>query len=264
MSARAAAQILQRGAMFASRCSAQTADFSAAARTLLAPTARLGGAARRGVPPPALLLQRAATYHTSSALFSISTAVERELVHEREQTSDNGSALETPLGGWALSTEASSTVMRLSKTGPDGEKVEVVVNTVEQDDETFMGGEDEEGEEQEEADPEYSLTFRIECTKGDQTLRYTCSYVENDQAPPSIEHVAVVPPGGLNVEEQMTTYEGPAYAELDEGLQAAFAEHLTLLNVDAELGQYLCRLVYDKEQADYVTWLEKLRKWSKA
>jgi Mitochondrial glycoprotein len=246
-----AASILQRGLMFATRLVA--APECATVSRAWVPAARL---VSRHMPAPARV---GALYHSSAASLSMADAVQRELEHEKEQVADGESALNAPHAGWTISTDAGSTIMKLSKQA-GGELVEVIVNTVEQEDDAFMGGEEEEDQNE----PEYSITFRVDCTKGDQTLRYTCSYVENDQAPPGIEHVAVVPKGGISVEEQMSKYEGPAFMELDEGLQGAFAEHIAGHGVDADLGQYLCRLVYDKEQADYVSWLEKVQKWNKA
>jgi Mitochondrial glycoprotein len=197
-----------------------------------------------------------ASYHSSSASLSLVEAIARELQHEQEQEKEEESALEVPHAGWSLHTDTASTVMKLTKEA-GGEKIEVSINTVEQDD-TYVG------EDAEEEEPDYSINFRVDCTKGGHTLRYTCSYVENDESPPGIEHVAMIPKGGYTMEQQITKYEGPTFAELDEGLQAAFAEHLAGLGIDANFGQYLCRLVYDKEQADYVSWLGKVHAWTKA
>jgi complement component 1 Q subcomponent-binding protein len=48
------------------------------------------------------------------------------------------------------------------------------------------------------------------------------------------------------------------YQELDEKLQQAFEEMLAARGVTPDLGEFLMRLSEDKEQREYMGWLEKV------
>jgi hypothetical protein len=56
-----------------------------------------------------------------------------------------------------------------------------------------------------------------------------------------------------------SAYTGPVYEELDEAVQAALGEFLGARGVGPELGAYLLRAVHDKEQREYMHWLERVR-----
>ena len=53
-------------------------------------------------------------------------------------------------------------------------------------------------------------------------------------------------------------YTGPLFDELDDELQRQFTLYLEERGVNADLGAYLLRLVHDKEQREYMHWLEKV------
>ena len=48
------------------------------------------------------------------------------------------------------------------------------------------------------------------------------------------------------------------YQELDEKLQQAFEDMLSERGVTPELGEYLMRLSEDKEQREYMGWLQRV------
>lgn len=54
-------------------------------------------------------------------------------------------------------------------------------------------------------------------------------------------------------------YTGPLFEELDDEVQRQFTLYLEERGVNADLGAYLLRLVHDKEQREYMHWLEKVR-----
>ena len=49
------------------------------------------------------------------------------------------------------------------------------------------------------------------------------------------------------------------YEELDEEVQRQFGAYLEARGVTPDLGAYLLRLVHDKEQREYMYWLEQVR-----
>lgn len=49
------------------------------------------------------------------------------------------------------------------------------------------------------------------------------------------------------------------FEELDEEVQAGLMAYLEERGVTADLGGYLMRLVDDKEQREYMTWLEHVK-----
>ncbi len=51
------------------------------------------------------------------------------------------------------------------------------------------------------------------------------------------------------------------FGELDEDLQKELIAYLAARGVTEELGSYLFTLLYDKEQREYMRWLERLRKF---
>ena len=48
------------------------------------------------------------------------------------------------------------------------------------------------------------------------------------------------------------------YQELDEKLQQAFEDMLSARGVTPELGEFLMRLSEDKEQREYMGWLQRV------
>eukprot|EP00892_Ulva_mutabilis_P005755 jgi/Ulvmu1/3551/UM166_0005.1 len=172
--------------------------------------------------------------------------IAQELEYEAEQKVSE-SALQGVPDGWSLQTKPSETLMKLTKQ-MGSEDIVVSVSTVDQED----GLDDSE-----QGEAAYPVTFSVDVIKGGKVLQFQCVYVENDEADPYVQDVAFF----LKSEEDAIgkAYEGPRFAELDEKLQDAFKEFVVARGIDANLGQYICRLVYDKEQEDYVTWLRKVK-----
>lgn len=49
------------------------------------------------------------------------------------------------------------------------------------------------------------------------------------------------------------------FEELDDELQQQFMSYLAERGIDQDLGGYLLRLVHDKEQREYMYWLERVQ-----
>lgn len=145
---------------------------------------------------------------------------------------------------FTLTETRGDTLMTLSRQfGSETINVDVMVND-QPEEEPF---ESEEGV----LDVDVGVVFTAEVVKGDQSFVFEC---KSDGSYLSILHVAIEP---ANEDVEDSAYTGPVYDELDEEVQRQFQVFLEERGVNAELGGYLLRLVHDKEQREYMDWLEK-------
>lgn len=113
----------------------------------------------------------------------------------------------------------------------------------------------DEDEDEDEAVEGNEINFNVTVTKGDQSLVFECA---SDGSYLDIRHISLEPSSGL---ESETMYTGPVFDELDEGLQEDFQTYLEERGITEDIGQYLKHLLYDKEQTEYMAWLDKVRKF---
>lgn len=195
------------------------------------------------------------SFHTSAPTSSLASVVSDELTYEKEssdQQEDGDSALKNPPDGWDIQAKPGEAAVKLTKS-MGSEKVVVHISTLSQ----------EEPYDENPEEPAFPVTFTVDSVKGEVALRFDCMYVENDEQDPSIREVSLVPSD--EKKEQLldfNTYDGPRFSELDEKLQNEFANYLKERGINADMGQYLCRLVYDKEQECYVDWLKRLKEFT--
>ena len=128
--------------------------------------------------------------------------------------------------------------------GTETVTVDVMVNE-QPDEEPF---ETEEGA----LDVDVGVVFAVQVAKGDDSLVFEC---KSDGSYLEVQHVAVEPTSGDVAD---SAYTGPVFEELDEEVQRQFGEYLEERGVTAELGAYPLRLVHDKEQREYMYWLERV------
>ncbi|KAF5825596.1 mitochondrial glycoprotein [Dunaliella salina] len=55
--------------------------------------------------------------------------------------------------------------------------------------------------------------------------------------------------------------QGPVYDELDEGLQREFQMYIDDRGITPALGEYLRHLIHDKEEREYIAWLDNVKKF---
>jgi hypothetical protein len=194
-------------------------------------------------------------FHACPPASSLASAVSEELKYESEASAaqdDGESALKSAPAGWEIQYKSGEASVKLTKS-TGSEKVVIHVSTLSQ----------EEPYDENPEEPAFPVSFTVDSVKGEIALRFDCVYVENDEADPSIREVSLVPSDEKKEELlDFNTYDGPRYSELDEKLQTEFAKYLKERGVDADMGQYLCRLVYDKEQECYVDWLKRLKQFT--
>jgi hypothetical protein len=177
--------------------------------------------------------------------------VKQELAHEEEEY-ESDETLATPPNDYTLTEVPGNTLMKLTKKHGK-EDVSIVVNLIDQGDEEV-----DELEEGDENMPKFPIQFVVDCTKAGQTLQFSCVFMEDD-VEIHVEHVAMLDAGA---EPSSDAYEGPNFTELDENLQKELYSYLEERGVTAELGQWLCRLLFDKETREYKSWLQKLGKFA--
>jgi complement component 1 Q subcomponent-binding protein, mitochondrial len=178
--------------------------------------------------------------------------LKNEISVEEEGSKADDNALENPPAGWSIEVKPEDTLMTLRQKSQQGEDVAIKISTNSQDDsiEEMEEGEDEA------AAPSYAINFWTEVSKGGKTLRFNLTYMENETAGPDIEHIELLNEGQDSNDEHL--YTGPVFAELDEQVQQQFAAYLEERGITADVCQYLCKLVYDKEQAEYLRWMKKV------
>ncbi|CAL5220697.1 g2751 [Coccomyxa viridis] len=263
------------------------------AASLAAATARASAAGLR--TPSVLLLNRqrvcglAATAHrplgnsafhplqlrsfSASAVASatdITAIVSDELKYEQE--SYTKPAL-TPPAGWEITEKAGSS--KVSLTRDYGEEV-VQVDFTAREYNTEAYGEDEEEDadedaledEDEEPLPD-SMTLEVCVVKegSDDALIFE---VETDGDSIDILDVSLDKMRDEDStekeeeeDEDEEIYGGPVFSELDQKLQQAFTDYLEERGVNGELGRFVMDFSEDKEQREYMHWLQGVQKFLK-
>ena len=100
-------------------------------------------------------------------------------------------------------------------------------------------------------DVDVGVVFTVQVVKGEKSLVFEC---KSDGSYLSITHVAIEPTTG---QMEDSAYLGPVFDELDDELQRQFQVYLEERGIGPDLGGYLLRLVHDKEQREYVDWLQE-------
>eukprot|EP00890_Picochlorum_soloecismus_P002961 jgi/Picsp_1/3666/NSC_06503-R1_protein len=179
----------------------------------------------------------------------LAEALDYEIEHERTNYKQPEELLGGPPAPFTLTESKGDTLMTLTRSyGTETLSVDVMVND-QPDEEPF---ENEEGE----MDVDVSVEFVVTCSKGKgQDLVFEC---KSDGSYLDIIHVALEEEGD-DEDIDDAFYTGPDFEELDESLQDSFLSFLEERGITAELGEWLMHLVHDKEQREYMYWLEKVK-----
>ncbi|KAK9839652.1 hypothetical protein WJX81_003481 [Elliptochloris bilobata] len=190
---------------------------------------------------------------TEEASPALADVLREEVKYEEENYKQPEEVKSVP-EPWTLKDEPGSTHVMLERKF-DNEKVVVDLLIHEQDDQNEELNEQEGEDGEVDVDVDVSVSFSVSIVKNGRALVFDCtsdgSYVE-------IVHVSLADETALNTEQDDEAYEGPVYQELDEKLQQAFEEMLAERGVTPELGEYLMRLSEDKEQREYMGWLQRV------
>lgn len=205
--------------------------------------------------PAAELLQQAkASFTSSSSVLStdLSSILSKELKHEKAVAEKSEVVAAGPPAPFVLHSKLGDTAVSLTRDYK-GEKVSVDCSVNMQDSlgGLPLGGDDE--EEEEEMDDSADVQFNVTVTKGDKALVFECV---SDGTYFDIRHVSLEPAEGIDSD---TVFTGPVFSELDNELQESFRAYIAERGVNEDLGEYLRHLMYDKEQEEYVHWLEGVK-----
>lgn len=201
-----------------------------------------------------LLHQATSSFHSSSSAASsvtLSSLLNQEIKHEQTTYEKDELVAKGPPAPFTLHSQLGDTAVSLTREYND-EKISVDCS-VNMQDSLALGMDDVEEDEMEAEDQANDVNFNVTVTKGDKALVFECI---SDGTYVDIRHISLEPAEGL---ESETAYTGPVFAELDQELQDGFRSYIQERGVNEDLGEYLRHLMYDKEQQEYVHWLEGVR-----
>ena len=186
----------------------------------------------------------------------LKTLLIKESEHEKSTYVPEEEVQRGPPEPFTLTEAKGDTLMTLTRAYGNGETVMVDVMTNDQGDDEPVIFEDEDGE----VDVDVSVDFVVSIVKSnaDHELVFECcsdgSYIE-------IKKVSLDP---VDDDEDLdeALYTGPeTFDELDEAVQDAMYEYLEARGITAEMGEYLLHLTNDKEQREYMDWLERMARF---
>lgn len=167
--------------------------------------------------------------------------------------------------------EAGNALVTLSREY-EGESVTVVFHTQDENREEsmddFLAGfndanttdvasyEEEPDVDEEEEDDSYGIDFKVSIVKGDQEMVFDCC---------AAMHVIVKRVAVHNVNTLLESstdvsalYRGPDFDRLDDSFQLAFSHFLEARGIDEDMSFFILSYSQQKEQQDYVDWLQKI------
>lgn len=166
---------------------------------------------------------------------------------------------------WQLTEKAGEGVIKLTKSY-NNETIDVVWDVQDEADmDDDFSGMDENGnialgEEGDDADPDGTLNYGINVEvlihKGATTLMFDCVASQDLE----IMNIRVFPEGktvDIDAHEHKI-YGGPKIIELEEKVQEAFHDYLAERGVHADLAYYVLAKSRDKEQKEYVNWMNQI------
>lgn len=200
----------------------------------------------------ALLLSSASFSTSGSALSeSLQTLLKRELKHEQTSYEQPEAVAKGPPAPFTLTSAPGDGTVTL-KRDYNGEEVSVDASINMQE---GLAPEIEDEAEEEAEDYGTEVAFNVTVTKGGESLVFECA---SDGTYLEVRHVALEPADGPASE---TAYSGPVFDELADPLREAFSSYLADRGIDEDLGEYLRHAVYDKEQKEYIGWLDRVGKF---
>jgi hypothetical protein len=188
-------------------------------------------------------------FHSSAVLSDLAATLKAEIKHEKSSYAPNEIVAKGPPAPFTLTTAPGDTNVSL-KRDFKGEQISVDASVNLQDAlATPFADESEEDEGEYETN---DVQFNVTVTKAGTCLVFECI---SDGTYWDVRHVSLEPAGGLASE---VSYSGPRYEELDTQLQDDFRIYLEERGISEDLGEYLRHLLFDKEQQEYMNWLEKV------
>jgi hypothetical protein len=181
----------------------------------------------------------------------LSSILAKEIKHEKTVAEKSDVVAAGPPAPFVLHSKLGDTAVSLTRDFK-GEKISVDCSVNMQDSlgGIALGDDDEDESEMDEA---ADVQFNVTVTKADKALVFECV---SDGTYLDIRHVSLEPAEGIDSD---TVFTGPVFSELDSELQDSFREYVAERGINEDLGEYLRHLMFDKEQEEYVHWLEGVK-----
>ncbi|XP_052169692.1 uncharacterized protein At2g39795, mitochondrial-like [Oryza glaberrima] len=145
-----------------------------------------------------------------------------------------------------------------------GENIEVLVSmpslvTGDEPDRENEADEDRNEDDQEEETqkaPKSSIPLTVTISKGEEgpSLEFICTAYPDEIL---IDALSVMP--SESGEDEMITYEGPDFNDLDENLQRAFHKYLEMRGITPMATNFLHEYMINKDSREYLIWLRRLK-----
>jgi complement component 1 Q subcomponent-binding protein len=136
--------------------------------------------------------------------------------------------------------------VRLTRSHED-QKIEVFFHV--QDVDENMDFEEEEGESEQE--PSIGVNFRVDITEGDKKL--SVAAVGGQEL--DVRGMRFLP-AGVERNDEEVFYGGPDFSDLEEAVQESFLDYLEERKIDGDLAFFVLAHAREKEQKEYVNWLQ--------
>lgn len=118
-------------------------------------------------------------------------------------------------------------------------------------------GENAEGEEEDDQATEVSVT--VQDKKSGAGLQFFCSTQTGEDHRYVIGNVRSF--ASASEKENVSSYNGPDFEDLDDKVQESFDEYLAEVGMNAEVCDFIDATASDKEQREYVRWLQTTMKF---
>ncbi|CAD7973337.1 unnamed protein product [Amoebophrya sp. A25] len=207
----------------------------------------------------------AARAFSSAAAKKLQTGLAQEIQHEKDNYEKPKELSKVP-AGWSFHDEAGNVNMRLEKELANGKTCKVEWQLVSP---PMAYEEDMENEETPEQEPtEVELTVTVETKDKSEGLTYYCSASSMEGAkegPKSSLAIGNVKTwSSVEERDNAASYNGPEFDDLDDRLQEAMEEYLAEIGVNEEVQEFISASAADKEQREYMRWMENLNRMVKA
>lgn len=201
---------------------------------------------------PVMRTVPAAFYSSASVQMSekapLSDLIRREVdfeVTNTEADAEYEDIKKVILKNFKIHQEVGKGEVRLTRTIGD-ETIEVFFHVQDVEDDLSF-----EEEETEEAEPSVGVNFRVDITKGDKKL----SVVAVGGQELDVRGIRFLP-ANIDRSKEEVFYGGPDFSDLEEDVQESFLDYLEERGVDGDLAFFVLAHSREKEQKEYVNWLE--------
>jgi len=230
-------------------------------------SARMAGAALRTARPLLLGARdiRSLPMASSGARFASTAAAKVEKVLEQEEKHEKEQAVESK----AVKSFLSKSPFKFVESPGDvnmalerelGDKVVRIEWQLQSPFDPDVDAEGGDGEvESEQESTEMSVT--VENKAGDAGIVIYCSTQTGEEHRYIIGNVKSY--SSAKEKENVSSYNGPDFEDLDDKLQEALDEYLAELGMSTEVCDFIDAMAIDKEQREYIRWLGNMKKFMK-